>query len=178
MLGAKTRRRRGGALWQNHESMNATARYPLLFTYRDTLFGPGFVVEVVTEGRALAVREDDDEFWVYGVNPGALAASGSSLAEAHAAFRSAYRQVLLDTAATVGSFEEFKADAERFFADTDADLEAWHSAVQDVRAGHIDAPLPHESADTPRSIRVALKAPQAVSALDNQAQVVVEALAA
>jgi hypothetical protein len=115
--------------------MTTAARYPLLFTYRDTLFGPGFVVEVVTDGRALAVEETAGEFWVYGVNPGALAASGNSLAEAHAAFRSAYRQVLLDTAAAVQSYDEFKADVEWFFTDTDADLDAWSSAVQEDRGG-------------------------------------------
>ena len=58
-------------------TLRTHARYPLLFTYRDTLFGTGLLLEVqVVNGRALCVKEAEDEYWVYGVNPGGMAAHG------------------------------------------------------------------------------------------------------
>ncbi len=38
-------------------------QYPLLFSYRDTLFGNAVVLEVqATNGRALCVKESEDEY--------------------------------------------------------------------------------------------------------------------
>lgn len=153
-------------------------RYPLLFTYRDTLFGTGFLVEVETKGRALGVDEPGDGVWIYGVNPGAIAASGDNLIEAHAAFRSAYRQVLVDTAASVNSYDEFKAAVEVFFNATDVDADAWSAAVDEVRAGHVTAPLPREDAASPRGVSVSIKQWENVQPEDNETRVDLEALAA
>jgi hypothetical protein len=154
------------------------ASYPLLFTYRDTLFGAGFVVEVVTTGRALGVDESDGSVWIYGVNPGAIAEYGATLIEAHAAFRDAYRKVLLDTANSTGSYEEFKREVERFFHASDNDAARWAEAVAAVREGRVDAALPRERADSPRGVRVSIKPMAEVTSHDNQPEVVAEALAA
>jgi hypothetical protein len=44
--------------------------WPLLFAYRDRLYGKGYVVEISIRGRALAVTYQDGQVWMYGVNPG------------------------------------------------------------------------------------------------------------
>ena len=45
-------------------------KYPLLFTFRDKIEGRDFVAEVVAHGRVLAVEEQEG-WWLYGVQPGA-----------------------------------------------------------------------------------------------------------
>jgi hypothetical protein len=142
--------------------------YPLLFNYRDTVFGNGYVAEVVvTNGRVLAAHEDE-EIWFYGVNPGGIAAPGESPDAAGAAFRSTFRNALSDFAATANTFEDFRREVERFFAETNAPTEIeWNSAVAAVREGKIDAKgLERKPAESPRSITVLLK--QAFSARDNE----------
>ena len=80
-------------------------RYPLLLGFRDLIAGNGFVASVALNGRALLVDEDDG-FWMYGVNPGGLAAGGSTAAEALAEFRKDYRLVLFDIATEAEGFED------------------------------------------------------------------------
>ena len=63
-------------------------QYPLLFGYRDLVMGNGFMAGVTTEGRALLVDEDGGA-WMYGVNPGGVAAGGHDHGAAAAAFRDA-----------------------------------------------------------------------------------------
>ena len=66
------------------------------------------LAEVRVRGRVLAVTEQDGA-WMYGVSPGDLAASGATIAEAHAAFRRAFTAVLFDIAEDASSFEDFAA---------------------------------------------------------------------
>ena len=54
---------------------------PLIFTYRDLVYGTGILAEVRVRGRALAVTEQDG-VWMYGVSPGGLAAPGATVPEA------------------------------------------------------------------------------------------------
>ena len=143
---------------------------PLLFTYRDTVFGNGFVAEVIaTNGRALFV-EDDGEFWFYGVNPGGMAASGQSPDEAHAAFRSRFRHVLADFAAAAATINEFRGAVEQFFSETNEPTEQdWTAAVEAVRAGQVSAEgVPQKPAASPRSISVLMK--HVFTARDNEAE--------
>ncbi len=143
---------------------------PLLFTYRDTVFGNGYVAEVVaTNGRALVVQEDG-ESWFYGVNPGGIAAPGESPDAAHAAFRATFRRALNDFAAAATTFEEFRAEAERFFGETnEPTAREWDAAVETVRAGEIRPEgIPQKPAASPRSISVLIK--HGFSARDNEAQ--------
>jgi hypothetical protein len=144
--------------------------YPLLFTYRDRVFGNGFVAEVVAlNGRVLCV-EDDGECWFYGVNPGGMAASGATPDEAHAAFRVTFRNVLADFAAAAPTFDEFRREVERFFSESNEPTEReWTTAVGAVRAGQVTAEgIPHKPAESPRSITVLTK--HVFTARDNEAE--------
>src|SRR5438045_1576115 len=99
------------------------SKIPLLFTYRDTLFGNGFIVEVnARHGRALCVREAD-AFWMYGINPGGIAAHGSDPDEAHIAFRTTFSNILKDLADEADSFDAFRATVVRFFDETNRGYE-------------------------------------------------------
>ena len=146
------------------------AKVPLLFSYRDVLFGNGFVAEVrAQQGRALCVRETDG-FWMYGVNPGGMAAFGSDAEGAHAAFRSTFSRILKDLALEAHSFDEFHVLARHFFDETNAGYEPeWYDAVQAVRNHEVGADLPTMSADSPRSISVAEKLVPTLKAEDNEA---------
>ena len=114
-------------------------RYPILFGFRDLIAGNGFVAGVGVNGRALLVDEDDG-YWMYGVNPGGLSAGGATAAEAQAEFRVIYRSVLFDAAAEATDFESFKIEIERFFSETNEPTKAeWDEAVQEVRNGKVSA---------------------------------------
>ena len=52
-------------------------RYPLMFTYRDVISGDGFLAGITLSGRALMIKEND-EWWMYGVRPGAIAETGKT----------------------------------------------------------------------------------------------------
>lgn len=153
------------------------AAIPLFFTYRDCLFGNGFVVDVVARhGRALCVQESDG-FWMYGVNPGAMAASGDTPDEAHSEFRSLFSAILNDLAHEAESFEQFRALVTEFFEDTNPGHEReWFSAVEAVRSRKVDAPgIPRVPAETPREIVVSMK--RVFSADDNVANLELKAAA-
>jgi len=148
------------------------AHLPFLFSYRDTLFGNGFVVHVEAKnGRALCVREGDDSWWMYGVNPGGMAAHGDDPHAAHAAFRKTFSDVLLDIAKDTRSFDEFRAQVEKFFEATNAGYEPeWREAAAAVRAGLVSRDgFSVAPADSPRSVAVTLKNSDNVSAIDNVA---------
>lgn len=105
-------------------------RYPILFGFRDLIAGNGFVAGVGVNGRVLLVDEDDG-YWMYGVNPGGLSAGGATAPEAQAEFRVIYRSVLFDIAAEATDFESFKSEVERFFSETNEPTKAeWDEAVQ------------------------------------------------
>jgi hypothetical protein len=148
-------------------------RYPLLFTYRDTLFGNGFLVEVqATNGRALCVREGD-AYWVYGVNPGGMAAHGEDADAAHGAFRHSFSEILVDLAQGAPSFDAFQTAVQAFFEDTNPGYEAeWRAAVASVKRGDVTLEgVPLVSADSPRSIVVSLKQVDKVTPQDNSGNV-------
>jgi hypothetical protein len=134
------------------------SRWPFLITFREKVYGNGFLAEVVAQGRALGVVEGEKDFWLYGVNPGALAAGGESGGDAHINFVRALRTVLYDFAGAA-TFEAFKAETERFFREANTETEKeWFEAVADVRAGKA-APtdVPQKPAETPMSVTVTLK---------------------
>src|SRR5688572_12198622 len=95
---------------------------PLLFTFRDNVSGNGFFARVATHGRALAVRESDG-VWRYGVNPGGLAAGGKDESDAYLEFRREYTAILYDIATDAASFDDFRAEVQRFFVETAEDRE-------------------------------------------------------
>ncbi len=130
-------------------------RFPLLFGRRELVEGNGFVARVVVHGRALLVDEDG-EFWVEGVNPGGFAAHGATTGEALAQLCEELRTILFDIATGTRTFEEFRLEAERFFAETNETAEAeWKEAVEQVRAGLITADwLEKKPAESPLGISV------------------------
>jgi hypothetical protein len=142
--------------------------YPLLFTFHDKVDGNGFVADVETRGRALAVAESDGSWSLYGVKPGALAGSGETLLEAHGDFRLGFTAVLLDFAEEAGDFSTFEKMVVRFFEDTDDESVAeWDAAVKAVRSGKITGQelklgesgrtIRQEPADSPRYVLVTCK---------------------
>lgn len=143
---------------------------PLLFSYRDTLFGPGVLIEVrVFNGRALYVEEADGG-WLYGVNPGGMAAPGASLQDAHLAFRQAFSSVLVDLILDTKSEGEFRAVVERFVHETNDAYEAeWRAAVETIRTLAVNpTALPTAPADSPLRVEVVVRQQSQVS--DNVAQ--------
>jgi len=108
--------------------------YPLLFGYRDPIFGRGYLAGVATEGRGLLVDEGDDGWWMYGVNPGGLAAGGQTKEEAIASFREMYNAVLFDIAEEVADFGAFQAAVHEFFEEANEPyLEEWEAATEEAR---------------------------------------------
>lgn len=112
--------------------------WPLLFAYRDRLYGSGYLMEISVRGRALCVKYDDGQVWMYGVNPGGIAEHGGNLEAAHMAFRRAFTAALIDIANDVSSFDEFKSAVQSFVYEANNAVEAeWQEAVRAVRAGKI-----------------------------------------
>jgi len=147
------------------------AAIPLLFTYRDCLFGNGFVVEVqATNGRALCVHESDG-FWMYGVNPGAMAAFGKDPTEAHSEFRQMFSNILKDLAQESSGLDEFRSRVSQFFSDTNPGHERdWLRAVDAVRKEGVTVEgIPKAPANSPRQIVVSMK--KIFSANDNEASI-------
>lgn len=131
--------------------------YPLLFGFRDLVAGDGFIVGVDLSGRAL-LADEGDGFWMYGVNPGGIAAGGASAGEAQAEFRVMYRSVLFDIAAEAKDFAEFERQVKQFVEEVNAPTAAeWDEAVSNVRSGKVDADwLPKRKAESRIGVTVAL----------------------
>ena len=146
------------------------SRLPLLFSYRDTLFGPGMIIEVrVQNGRALYVEESDGG-WMYGVNPGGMAAPGASLEDAHQAFRETFSKILVDLVLDAKSADEYREAVERFAHETnEAYGSEWLEAVEAVRAMAIHATVwPTSPADSPFRVDVLVR--QQAHVTDNVAE--------
>lgn len=111
--------------------------YPLLFGFRDLVAGKGFLAGVAVRGRALLIQDDDLGCWMYGINPGGLAAGGADVGEALRSFRDTYRTVLFDIAEDADSFEAFEKEIHRFFDETGGFISEWTAAVSQVKAGEI-----------------------------------------
>jgi hypothetical protein len=126
-------------------------RYPILFGFRDLVAGNGFAAGISVNGRALLVNEGDG-FWMYGVNPGGLAAGGTSHGEAQAEFRQGYRSVLFDIAIQAADFDSFRREVRSFFQETNESTEQeWNEALAEVRKGNVIADwLPTRKTDPAR----------------------------
>ncbi len=133
--------------------------YPLLFTIRELISGNGFLAGVVGQGRCLMVNEGPEEgWWLYGVQPGGLAASGQNAQEAHLKFIVALRNLFADLASQSPDFNSFSGSARSFFCEIDTEDEArWKAGVAEVRAGSdvgVFAGLPRWSAEMPCDLQV------------------------
>ena len=151
---------------------------PLFFTYHDRVFGKGFIADVLSHGRVLAAIEDE-EHWVYGVQPGSFAATGDEPADAFRAYRQSFRNVLIDLAEESESSGAFEAAVKEMFFDVNRLREQeWLSAVDEVRTGRVTLDIQRESADSESYIRVEFKDLAHVSPADNYPQQAGSALAA
>ncbi len=113
--------------------------FSLIYGFRDAVSGQDFLAGVAIDGRALVVQEGADEWWMYGVTPGGLAAWGKTPNEAHAAFRETYRKVLFDIAGLSGDYDAFRAEVERFYAESDEeDAQRWIEAARAIRNGAVE----------------------------------------
>ncbi len=123
--------------------------YPVLFGYRDVITGRDFMAFVKTDGRALLTKEEEG-YWLYGVYPGGVAGGGKALAEASRELKKSYLSVLFDIAAEAPSFEAFKAEVERFFAQSnEPTAKEWEAAHAQVKNGQLlNDDLPRRDAAT------------------------------
>ena len=143
---------------------------PLFFTYNDRVFGKGFIADVFSHGRVLAATEDD-EHWVYGVQPGSFAATGDEPADAFRAYRQSFRNVLFDLAEESESSAAFEAAVTEMFYDVNILREQeWLSAVAEVRTGKVELDIQRESADSESYIQIEFKDLAHVSPADNYPQ--------
>lgn len=123
---------------------------PLFFTFQGTIIGNGYAAEISLMGRVLATPESDG-VWLYGVNPGAIAADGPSLDAANDAMKESLRYVFVDFAKDATTFDEFKAQVKAFIdASDDETVNDWNEAVAFVRANSdkVMSDLPRRPADT------------------------------
>lgn len=135
-------------------------RYPIYTAFRELIPGTGFIAGVEASVRAIAEQETEG-WWIYGINPTALAESGESVDVAVRQFHHRLKTVLCDLAEEAESFDAFKREAEQFFAgtgDPQAEKE-WAEARASVREGKSDIPgLRRISADQKAEISVLLLA--------------------
>lgn len=69
---------------------------------------------------------DDHRYWIFGVNPGAVAASGNDLCEAENDLCATLSGVFLDMAQESNNLDSFMLSANEFLESTDAEsLEEW-----------------------------------------------------
>lgn len=143
---------------------------PFLLNFREVLLGNGFIVEVhAVNGRALCVHEADGH-WIYGVNPGGMAAFGDDAAAARREFRTAFSGIMREIATECDSFDAFATAVRDFFGDTNRGYEeAWLNAVDIVRerALSVDG-LEKSPADAPMKVSVSIKAVADIKTTDNE----------
>jgi len=119
--------------------------HPIMLTLQDSISGNGFLARITMSGRTLMRKEDDGKWWMYGVRPAAIAASGDNIDEAFRQFRAAYWGVLADMAEESSTFDEFESRVRRFFEENDADNEderLWEAALASIRGACCEPPAP------------------------------------
>jgi hypothetical protein len=119
-------------------------QHPIMIMLQDSLSGNGFLARITMSGRAL-MREEDGKWWMYGVRPAGIAASGENIDEAFLRFRNSYKEILFDIAQETSTFDEFRAEVVHFFEENDADNEderAWESSLAAIRGAICAPPAP------------------------------------
>lgn len=112
-------------------------KLPLFCTLPHTVMGEGVIVRVEIVAR-VTVEQDGDRYWAFGVNPGAVAASGSSVHDAVMKFRSAVQAVLVDLMDECsGDSQKFEVAVRDFVDSTDGvSVAEWEEARVQVRKGN------------------------------------------
>lgn len=115
---------------------------PLIFGFGDLIEGHAFIARIKTNGRAVAEQEGEDCWWINGVTPGGVCASGATSQEALKSFRLAYHEVLLDCALRCQTFDSFRSEVELIFNSTTPDIMGeWQNAVAALRDGASAGPF-------------------------------------
>jgi hypothetical protein len=82
------------------------------------------------------MRLEDGAWWMSGVNPGGIAAKGSTQQEAYTTFCKTISEVIQDISSDSSSFADFKSKVEVFVAQTDEEEDAlFNQARQAIRGG-------------------------------------------
>ena len=143
--------------------------WPLIFHYKGTIIGKGFLVEIAIQARVLA-RPESDGVWVDGVNPGAIAVGAPTLRETEHALRSTMDKLFIDFANEANDFDAFRSAVVRFVEQSDPGAQReWEDARADVRAGAVPAPdgLRRETTEAPFAVDVAVKRVETATPKDN-----------
>ena len=131
--------------------MAELTNHPIMLTLQDSISGNGFLARITMSGRSL-MRHEDGKWWMYGVRPAGIAASGQNIDEAFRRFRTSYKEILMDIAQESQTFEAFEAQVRHFFDDNDADNEderQWEASLAAIRGmGASEPPAPFS--DLPR----------------------------
>ena len=106
--------------------------HPLVFTLQDVVTGCGFLAGIVVTGKAVMEREDG-KWWMYGVCPGGIAASGDTPNEAFVDFRNRYKEALFDIAEECGGFLVFRKAVQEFFVEDKQESSRWDTALKILR---------------------------------------------
>ena len=153
--------------------MGKATHYPLLIKYRDNIAGSGFLASVTVSGRALML-EEDGRWWMYGVQPAAIADVGDTPQESANRFRERYKTVLFDFSEEAPTFDAFKSEVESFFNQAESEIsELWQNAFKRIRSGEVKpekpfTELPQKAPEEQESVITVLSVdPRSLSPNDN-----------
>lgn len=144
--------------------------HPIMLMLQDPISGNGFMARITMSGRAL-MRFEDGKWWMYGVRPAGIAASGKNIEEAFLRFRNSYKEILFDIAQESATFEDFESEVQRFFQENDADNEderTWEASLAAIRDGGCKPPEPF--ANLPRRSPESSPSFMKVERVDEQAK--------
>jgi len=111
--------------------------YPLVFSFRDLIAGNGYVAVVSMDGRVV-LSEEDQDVWMFGVQPGGIAGGDRQREAAFTEFKKSYLSVLFDIAAEATSFDEFQQKTMAFFGEVnEPNAVDWDQALNEVRANNL-----------------------------------------
>ena len=118
--------------------------YPLLFRFRTSVVGEGWLAGVEVCGAAVVTKETDGEYIAHGLKPGGVAGVGSTVNQAYLAYKEEVRTVIYDMAGNA-SFDAFRDGVLEFFESTDVwGEEKFAEGRLMVAAGKVDSSLPVE----------------------------------
>jgi hypothetical protein len=102
--------------------------YAMFFAFKDVIACGQYKALIKANGRALLTFEDE-KWWVYGVQPGGMAATGMEIKEALVNFNKTFGGIMRDIASETDCPNEFERVARKFFDKVDkVDEELWEDA--------------------------------------------------
>ena len=124
--------------------------YPLVFKFRTSVVGEGWLAGVELCGAAVVTKEASGEYIAHGLKPGGVAGVGSTVTEAYLAYKEDVQTVLYDMAGNA-PFEAFRESVLEFFDSVDAWGDAKFAEGRSmVAAGKVDSSLTLEPNPDPR----------------------------